>query len=132
MSEENVELAYRAVDMFNRRDLDGFLAMLATDVRGDPQLAGIEGGYHGHDGVRQWWKNLLDWIPDFTSEVVEVRDYGDDLVIAILHSRGHGAGSAAPFDETTWLPIRIRRGKCIWWGNYLTETEALEAAGLRE
>jgi ketosteroid isomerase-like protein len=84
MSEENVELVRRAADAFSRRDLDRFLALMAEDVGANPQLAGIEGGYHGHDGIRRWWNTLFDLIPDFTSEVVEVRDYGDDLVIAAM------------------------------------------------
>jgi hypothetical protein len=61
-----------------------------------------------------------------------VRDYGADLVIAVINQQGHGAASATPFDQTTWLPIRVREGKCVWWGNYMTEAEALEAAGLSE
>jgi ketosteroid isomerase-like protein len=132
MSQENVELAYRAIDMFNRRNLDGFLALNAKDVRADPRLAPMEGGYHGHDGIRRWWKTLLDGIPDFSAEVVEVRVLGDDLVLAVTDTRGHGAQSAAPFEETSWLPIRIRQGKAVWWGVFLTEREALEAAGLEE
>jgi SnoaL-like domain len=114
--------------------VDGFLALppLAEGVRADPRLAPMEGGYHGHDGVRSWWKNLLDGIPDFTVEVVDVRDLGNDLVLVVVHSRGHGAQSAAPFEETSWLPIRIRQGKAEWWGVFLTESEALEAAGLAE
>ena len=132
MSEENVELTYRAAETFNRRDLDGFLALLAEDVRADPQLARMEGGYRGHAGIRRWWDTLLDEIPDFTAEIIEVRDYGGDLVLAVLQNRGHGAESAAPFEQTTWMPIRIRQGKCVWWGNYFDQEEALEAAGLRK
>jgi hypothetical protein len=91
-----------------------------------------EGGYHGHDGMRRWWKTLLDGVPDFSSEVIEVRVLGYDLVVAVIHGRGHGAESAAPFEETSWLPIRIRHGKVVWWGVFLTERETLEAAGLEE
>ena len=42
MSEENVELAYRALDSFNRKDLDGFLAVQAENV-GLIRLAAVEG-----------------------------------------------------------------------------------------
>ena len=130
MSQENVELIYRVIDLFNRRDLGEFMKMMAEEVRADPLLARIEGGYHGHDGIRRWWKTLLDRIPDFTVEVIEARDYGDDWVLSVVRLRGHGAESGAPFEATTWFPVRIRQGKCVWWGNYPTEAEALEAAGL--
>jgi ketosteroid isomerase-like protein len=132
MSQENVDFTYRAFDMVDRRDLDGFLALMAEDVRAESRLAFLEGGYHGHDGIRRWWKNIFDAIPDFAFEVVEVRDLGDELTLAVLHNRGHGAVSATPFEGTNWLSIRWRQGECVWWGSYLTEEEALEAAGLRE
>ena len=127
-----MDLTYRVIDIFNRRDLGGFLKVMAEDVRADPLLAGIEGGYHGHDGLRRWWTTLLDLIPDFTVEVIEVRDYGNDWVLSVVRLRGHGAESNAPFDATTWFAVRIRQRKFVWWGNYPTEAEALEAAGLRE
>jgi ketosteroid isomerase-like protein len=132
MSQENAELARRSIDMFNRRDLDGFLALQAENVTADPLLAAVEGGYHGPDGVRQWWKNLLETIPDFTGEVLGARDYGRHMVVLRVHTRGHGAESGAPFDELIWLPIRIQQGKAVWWGVFMTEQEALGAAGLRE
>ena len=53
MSQENVELAYRVVDAFNRRDLDAYLAVMDDDVEIVSLLAAMEGGYHGHDGLRR-------------------------------------------------------------------------------
>jgi hypothetical protein len=132
MSQESIELTYRAYEMFNRRDLEGFLALMAEDVRADSRLVLMEGGFSGHDGIRRWWKNLFDEIPDYTLEVIEVRDLGDDLTLGHLHNHGHGAASAAPFEEATWMPSRFRQGECVWWAVFLTEGEALEAAGLRE
>jgi hypothetical protein len=90
MSEENVELTYQLIELFNRRDLGEFLKVTAKDVRADPLLAGIEGGYRGHDGIRRWWKTLLDSAPDITVEVIEVREYGDDWVLSVVRLRGHG------------------------------------------
>jgi hypothetical protein len=77
MPQENVELGYRGIDAFNRRDLDALLALADDDIEGTPALASIEGHYHGHAGIRRWWESLFSGLPDFTSEVVEVRDLGD-------------------------------------------------------
>jgi hypothetical protein len=43
MSRENVELAYRAIDAFNRRDLGGFLSLMDDDVEGFSRIVAIEG-----------------------------------------------------------------------------------------
>ncbi len=130
MSQENVELTYRASELVNGRDLDGLLALMAKGVRVQPQLAA--GGYHGHDGIRRWWKNVVEGIPDLTTEVAEGRDLGDDLVLAVMHTRGQGATSGMPFEQTYWVPARWRQGECVWWGVFLTEEDALKAAGLQE
>jgi ketosteroid isomerase-like protein len=133
MSQENVELLRRSVIAFNRRDLDAYLALMDDDVEGIPRAVAMEGGdyYHGHDGVRRWWKDLFDVFPDFTVEAVEVRDLGDST-LAALRGLGRGAGSEAPFEDTFWGTHRWRRGKCVWWRFFQTRSEALEAVGLSE
>jgi len=126
MSRENVELALRAYDAFNQRDLDAFLELMDDDVMFESRLAAMEGGYRGHEGARRWWKDLLDMLPDYTIDVEEVRDLGD-ATLGRLRARGSGAASAAPLDEALWQPGRWRDRKCIWWRNFQTEAEALEA-----
>ena len=131
MSQENVELHFRANDAFNRRDMDALLAFMDTDVEFVSRLVPMEGRYHGHAGIRRWWDDLLDTLPDFAIEVVEVRDPGD-LTVATVRTRGHGAGSDSPLDETVWQVVRWRRGKCVWWRTFDVRAEALEAVGLPE
>jgi ketosteroid isomerase-like protein len=131
MSQENVELTHRAFQAFEDRDLDGLLGMLADDVEAFPILAGMEGGFRGHDGIRRWWASLLGTFPDFHAEIRELRDLGD-VTFAVLHLRGRGAGSDTPVDTAAWQVTRFRDGKCIGWRVYLSEREALEAPGLSE
>jgi ketosteroid isomerase-like protein len=104
MSQENAELTYQVYDAFNRRDSAAFLELMDADVEALPRLAAIEGGCHGHDGIRRWWQNLLDAIPDFTVEVIEVRELGD-VTLTRMHTSGHGADSDSPLEETVWWPF---------------------------
>lgn len=131
MSKRNVELIRRACATFNRRDLSAFLALMDPDVEAVPRLVAIEGGYRGHDGIRRWWANLLDVIPDFTVEVVEVRDRGD-LTIAILHAGGHPPGSDMSIREKLWHVAEWKHAMIVWWSIHSSEAEALEAVRLRE
>jgi ketosteroid isomerase-like protein len=133
MSEENVELAYRFYDAFNRRDFDALLAFMDPEVEFAARFMEMEGDpyYRGHDGVREWWRTLLAVFPDFSVEVLEVRDLGD-TGIAALRLRGHGADSGVPFDEAMWQTVKVRDGKVTWAHNFGSEAEALEVAGLRE
>jgi hypothetical protein len=102
-----------------------------ADVEAGSLLAALEGDYRGHAGIRRWWRNLHEVVPDYTGEVVEVRDLGD-LTLVTLRTRGHGADSDTPFETPLWWMGRWRRGKCVWWRSCGTEAQALEAAGLRE
>jgi ketosteroid isomerase-like protein len=130
MSQENVELAHQAFDAFNRRDLGAFLGLMDADVEAGSRLAAMEGGYHGHDGIRQWWQNLLGAIPDYTVEVVEAREL-EDLTLTTLRTRGHGADSDTPVEDTVWVVVDWRDKKVVRWRVLSTEAEALEAMGLR-
>ena len=131
MSQENVELVYRVVDAFNRRDLDVALTFVHDDVEFGSRLAAMEGGYDGHAGIRRWWSTILDASPDRVIEIVEVRDLGD-VTLTRAQARGHGAVSHVPYEETMWSVARWRGKKTVWWSVFPTKAEALEAAGLAE
>ena len=131
MSQENVEVIHRFYDAYNRRHLAAALALLDDDVEGESMIVAIEGGYHGHDGMRRLWEDVLNATPDLTMEAVEVRDLGD-LVLATLRVCGHGASSDMFLEETIWVVGRVRAGKIVWWRDFRSEAEALEAVGLSE
>jgi ketosteroid isomerase-like protein len=131
MPQANVELARQAFDALNRRDLAAFLVLMHADVEAVPRVAAIEGGYHGHDGIRRWWEHLVDFLPDIVLEVLTVRDVGDHTVTS-GRMRGHAASSDTPLDEPLWTAAEWRGGKCLWWGTYDTEAHALQALRLRE
>ena len=54
------------------------------------------------------------------------------MTISAVRMRGHGAGGDAPVDMRVWRVARWRGQKCIWWGSFRSEAEALEAVGLSE
>ena len=131
MSRENVELVSRVFDAFNRRDLDAALALVHGEVEFGSRVAAIEGGYHGHEGIRRWWRTILDVSPDRTIEIVEVRDLGD-VTLTRTRARGHVGVGQVPHEETVWSVARWHDKKAVWWAVFPTKAEALEAAGLRE
>ena len=102
MSHENVELAQQAFDAFSRRDLGAFLALMDADVEALSRLVAMEGGYHGHDGIRLWWQTCST-LSDYTLETVEARALGN-LTLTTLRSRG-GADSDTPFVDTVWVVV---------------------------
>jgi hypothetical protein len=131
MSERNVELYRLGIEAFNRRDLEGFLALADPDVVGISRVLAIEGqSYRGHDGTREWWNDLLGVFPEFRIEVVWVRDAGN-LTVSELRNSAHGEGSAA-LEEAVWQVSEWRDGRVVQWQIHESEQDALEAAGLTE
>lgn len=130
MSQENEALTRRALQAFEDRDLDGLLAIFDDDVTAFPILAGMEGGYRGHEGIRRWWATLFDAFPDFRATIVDLQDLGD-LTLVVLRIRGHGAESSTPVDATVWQVTTFRNAKCVDWRVYTSERDALKAAGVR-
>ena len=67
MSQENVALHRRAIEAFNQRDLDGFLALKDSNVEFTPYERALErpGAYRGHADLR------LD-VPSSTTSLLNV------------------------------------------------------------
>jgi hypothetical protein len=54
MSEENVELTYRAIDAFNRRDLAAYLALMDPEGEFTAYEVSVQGG-SPYRGQFVWW-----------------------------------------------------------------------------
>ena len=133
MSQENVELAHRTADAFNRRDIDAFVALCDPDVEFTTRATELEGGdsHRGHDGVRSWCTDILEVFPDFSIEIQEVRDLGN-VTVARQRLRGRGTGSDALTEDTAWTVTEWRHGRAVWSRVCGSQAEALEAVGLSE
>jgi ketosteroid isomerase-like protein len=134
MSRENVEVVASVYEAFARRDNAAPFAAYAPDIEWDMSrgLAEGPGGvYHGHDGVRKFFGDLLAAfsVIDFTVE--EITEVGD-RVIATVHERYVGRTSGVEVDRRHYAVFTIRDGKVTRLCTYLDRAEALEAVGLRQ
>jgi ketosteroid isomerase-like protein len=131
--QENLEPAREAIDAFNRRDLDAYLALMEPDVELTPYERVLEGlgPYRGHDGVRTWWRETLAALPDLRAELDQLRDLGD-MVFAGGRLHGTGALSGAPIERAFWIALQVRDRKAVSWHTFASKAEALKAVGLEE
>ncbi len=133
MSLENVEIARRLSDAFNRRDLEELLETIDPDAEWIPIMAALEGRvYRGHDGVREWIEHLsADWDV-FETRQLEFRPVGDRiLVLGYWRARARGSGVELQAEQASWV-IDVKDGKVVRMQTYTDRKEALEAAGLSE
>ena len=137
MSQETVELARLSFEAYNRTFAEGtpdLYELLDPEVEWAPVSALLEGtSYHGHDGVREWIKDMKrDWTT-FETRPERFLDLGDDRVLALgtWRAQGRGGGVELDFQHAAWL-IQYRNGKLVRLQTFTDRTKALEAAGLKE
>jgi ketosteroid isomerase-like protein len=132
MSEENVELARRAILGWNERGVDAFVEVLDPEVEWHPPRESMEPGiYRGHDGVRDYFGRLRAVFEEQRVESVDVTSIDEDVVLAVVRI----AGTTAKFGtiDTTWSwLITIRDGKAIRVATFVDRQEALRVAGMGE
>jgi ketosteroid isomerase-like protein len=123
-------LADTAYAALNAGDLEGFLALVAEDVEFTSMVLEAEGAtFHGHAGVRAWWRSMEETFQHLAWEPLELRAAGET---GIASHRIVGTLGGVEVRQTLWQALRLRGGKIAWWGFFRTEHEALEAAGLSE
>jgi ketosteroid isomerase-like protein len=135
MSDENVEAFRSGMEAYNRRDVDAFLQTFDPMAEIHPltlAMFGQEGTvYRGHEGIRQFIRDVDEVLPQTQVEVMEIRDLGERLVASgRVHARGRASGVEVE-SPIGWI-IDFSGGRVIRMRDYLDPKEALEAAGLSE
>jgi ketosteroid isomerase-like protein len=132
MSPENLEQLHRTgIEIWNTRDLESGLTLIAEDVEISTAIGGMEGGYHGHEGIRRWWADFHAMFPDCSVDVLSLRTVGD-TTLAQIRLTGHGGEIGAPLDTTMWQAWRWRDGRIWRIADRLSESETLAAVGISE
>ena len=132
MSQENVEVATRAIDAFNGTDVDAFAALTSPDFEWSPSMVAIEGEtYRGRDGIDKYFGSLGNSWEKFHISRDRFRDAGD-VVVMLGRLEGLGKGSGVPVDSSLGMVFDFRGGAISRIRSYLDHAEALRAAGLPE
>jgi ketosteroid isomerase-like protein len=135
MSRENVEVVRRAIEAWQRDDLDAWLSLYHPAIEWHNAERLVEGAgspYRGIDGIRQLWTVWRTEAEDFQVEFQELRDLGDDRVLQLGHIRWRGAASGILVESPLGQITTVCNGKILRSMDYLSHEEALEAVGLRE
>ena len=91
-----------------------------------------QGVYHGHEGLREWFRSWSEAFEDAGYEVERLVDAGDQVVsYSTWRGRGRTSGVEVEWKNHggVWTIRDGRVVRVVWFG---TGAEALEAVGLRE
>jgi ketosteroid isomerase-like protein len=130
-----LDLARRAIEAWNRLDLDAFMQAWHPKADWRPAFpTGTEGAggvFSGHDGIRDAWHYVRTAWSVYRVEPEELRLVGDVLpVLGRIHARGETSG--IEIDSAWSAVLQFRDGKVIRAWDWLDHESALEAVGLRQ
>lgn len=134
MSQENVEAVRRALDGWNRGDVDAWVESAHPDIEWFSAIKGrVEGDntvYRGVAETRRFWD---EWhaIWELTIELSDIRDLGD-TVLALGRMQARGDGSGIDIESPIGYVFEFEGGVVRRARSYLNPRQALEAVGLRE
>ena len=133
MSQENIAVAERAMDAFNRRDIDAFIQPTTADFEWFPALGmAVEGGsFRGREGTEAYFEVLHTTWEEVRLITDEIRDLGES-VVWLGQIEGRGRGSGVPVDAPMGAVFDFRGGKVWRARSYLAHGQALKAVGLSE
>jgi ketosteroid isomerase-like protein len=135
MSRENVAIVHRFVDAVNHGDRDAVAATLHPKVEwhtiGAP-LLGVD-AMHGRDETLDFiFERIPEGIEGFTATIEQVRELPDGRLLVIGHYAGRGARSGTKIEVTSAGAHRFEAGMIVFFRDWASEAEALEAVGLSE
>jgi uncharacterized protein len=134
MSQENVEIVRAVFDAWNGGDLGDVVPFAAEgiewlEVEGRPEtVRGAE--LRGSATVRSMLESLFDAWETYRLEPEEIRDVGDDRVVAILREVARGRASGAEVASRWGYLMTLRDRKLARVEAYRDPKDAFKAARL--
>src|SRR4051812_24744155 len=133
MSPENVELARRAIEAFNRRDKSAWLALQDPESECVPSEDWPESDViRGREAVWDFYVEVIGAWREGAFDTVELIEAGNDKVLQQVRAEMQGKASGASAVLDYWTVGTFRNGRVCRVEWFTDRAEALEAVGLRE
>ena len=82
----------------------------------------------GLEGTLEWLSDTRDTWDDYSQEIVEIADLGDDVLV-VLRLSARGGESGVPVAQEMAVLWTFEGGKAVLARSFTSKDEALEAAG---
>lgn len=130
MAETDVAAFERALEAWNRGDVEGWVACFEPEGEWVPGMTEVNGGNPivGRDEIRQAWADLREAFEQLIPEYDEVTDTGE-AVLAFGRLLGRSR-TGVPIDVEYAVVARYRDGLATSVRSYGSHEQAREAAGL--
>jgi ketosteroid isomerase-like protein len=129
-------LARIIFDAVNRGDHEGALALITSpdfEAITPPDLRGLgfEPVYRGREGRLRFQLQWAAELGDFQQDDIEVRDFGDRLLI-LVRMKGSGSSSGAGFDTELAYLLTVADGEIIREHSFRSHQQGIDATKLSD
>lgn len=129
MSEENLQIARRAYDAWNRGDVDAVLELCHPEFEyhASGVIPGLDSVYRGREGFRKFERDFRATWESLTIEIERLEDHGEQVVLlGTFEAHGRdGLTARRPMANV----VTIRGGAAVRIDAYAEWDQALEAIG---
>ena len=126
----HIEAFLRGVDAINRLDAETILALTHEECVFEPLRSQTEGAFVGHEGMRRFLADTAQIFEMFKATYPDLRDLGDDRLLAIGTIRMRGRESGVETDVLSAAIVEFRDGRMLRYKDHAERRLALREAGL--
>jgi ketosteroid isomerase-like protein len=127
VSDDNVEILRRSIEVWSSGDLEGFIARLDPDIEWKTSglYPDVDPVYHGHDGFRRFWRDFTETWETLTMEIREAVAVGDQVAFSFHFDATGRNGLRTGRDQASLATLRD--GLLFRIENYASWPQAVEA-----
>jgi ketosteroid isomerase-like protein len=130
MSRAEVDFVREGYEALARGDMETFTTLSREHLGPDFEFHHVWDGrvLRGFEGTMQWISDTRETWDDYSQEVEEIIELGDEVVV-VLRISARGGGSGVPVAQELAVLWRFEGGKATEARSFTSRDEALEAAG---
>jgi ketosteroid isomerase-like protein len=131
MSRADVDFVRKGYEALARGDIETFTKLSREHLGPDFEFHQVWDGrvLRGFEGTMQWISDTRETWDDYSQEVEEIIELGDEVVVVVRIS-ARGGGSGVPVAQELAVLWTFEDGKAIRARSFTSREEALSAAGV--
>ncbi len=129
MSEGNIEIVQRLIRAFKEHDDGRIASMLASDAEFESLTLQT---YKGTGGLSEYRRNLDEAWAQWRLAADRFIPAGRERVVHLHRVHGRGRGSDLAIEQDIAIIWTLRAGQVVRGKAFLSQAEALKAAGVEE
>jgi ketosteroid isomerase-like protein len=131
MPREEVQFLRDGYEALQRGDVETFTALSRERLHPHFEFHLVWDGrvLRGLEGTLEWLSDTRETWDDYSQEIVEIADLGEDVLVVLSLSARGGESGVPVAQELAVLWTFDNGGKAVLARSFTTRAEALEAAG---